>query len=529
MCRCFFVVPRFAHPRFAGFRFGLLISSIILLLTAVPIDAAQVKLAWNANTEPTLAGYKVYYGVSSGNYTSVVDAGLKTKCVVSGLKEGKTYYFAATAYDRSGNESDFSKEISYTVASGDTAGGGAPIAAGMTLSTRSGVEIEGVLKGVDPDGDPLSFQIVRRAGKGRVTLRNASTGSFLYTPAAGAGGSDSFDFKVSDGKSCSNVATVNITVGKPVKVYCEAEKGELVSPAVRVKNEKASGGRYVRIPGVKADVVGKAAVSGVAEFKFNAPYSGYYFVLVRLMCVRAGENRFRVSMDYGEEFEWTTAVGGKGAWVWDRVREGDSGEPHAFYLKKGEHILAIQQGMQVLNIDNLLVSTQPDIIPSMSYEDGEDGGIEGWEVVDLTPRGAEIINIYDSGRQSRVVQLSGSGTKNAFRLRSEDYSKWSNANRCVLEWSMSFDGSFVVAVDIETDQGYRSLRYSPVNRDPLGEGKIVQFGLGKRAADGAWRTFVRDLQADLERAQPGLKILKVNGFTVRGSGKVDDISLKDAA
>ena len=75
----------------------------------------------------------------------------------------------------------------------------------------------------------------------------------------------------------------------------------------------------------------------------------------------------------------------------------------------------------------------------------------------------------------------------------------------------------------------RAIGLCPVNRDPLGEGKIVQFGLGKRAADGAWRTFVRDLQADLEKAQPGLKILKVNGFTVRGSGKVDDISLKDAA
>ena len=43
--------------------------------------------------------------------------------------------------------------------------------------------------------------------------------------------------------------------------------------------------------------------------------------------------------------------------------------------------------------------------------------------------------------------------------------------------------------------------------------------------DGRWHTFVKDLQADLDEAQPGEKILEVNGFLIRGSGKVDDIIL----
>ncbi len=43
--------------------------------------------------------------------------------------------------------------------------------------------------------------------------------------------------------------------------------------------------------------------------------------------------------------------------------------------------------------------------------------------------------------------------------------------------------------------------------------------------DGQWQTFYRDLQADLEEAQPGVTILEVNGFLIRGSGRVDDIRL----
>ena len=53
----------------------------------------------------------------------------------------------------------------------------------------------------------------------------------------------------------------------------------------------------------------------------------------------------------------------------------------------------------------------------------------------------------------------------------------------------------------------------------------MEYGLGPDAMDGQWHTFVRDLQADLEGAQPGVTILEVNGFLIRGSGMLDDIML----
>src|SRR5438876_3514089 len=79
-------------------------------------SAAQVTLAWDPNTETDLAGYKLYYGLSSGSYPSSVDVGNLTSYTLSGLLEGQIYYFAATAYNSSLGESGFSNEASKALA-----------------------------------------------------------------------------------------------------------------------------------------------------------------------------------------------------------------------------------------------------------------------------------------------------------------------------------------------------------------------------------------------------------------------------
>jgi malectin (di-glucose binding ER protein)/thrombospondin type 3 repeat protein/fibronectin type III domain protein len=77
--------------------------------------ASQVNLSWNANTESDLAGYNIRYGTSSRSYTTKINVGKTTQYTVTGLSPGKTYYFATTAYDTSGNESGYSNEARYTV------------------------------------------------------------------------------------------------------------------------------------------------------------------------------------------------------------------------------------------------------------------------------------------------------------------------------------------------------------------------------------------------------------------------------
>jgi hypothetical protein len=105
----------------AGKRNSLfLVLTITVLVTFVIIPsysiqkahAAEITLAWDQNSEPDIAGYRIYYGQESRSYTNVVDVGNYTSCVIADLEDGETYYFAATAYNTEGYESGYSNEIS---------------------------------------------------------------------------------------------------------------------------------------------------------------------------------------------------------------------------------------------------------------------------------------------------------------------------------------------------------------------------------------------------------------------------------
>ena len=102
----------------------LFLFSVFCLLSSGVAHSASVTLAWDASQEEDVAGYRVYYGTTSGHYTNMIDVGLNTSGSISNLVPGQTYYFAATAYDTGGNESGFSQEIPYIVPFVDSDGDG---------------------------------------------------------------------------------------------------------------------------------------------------------------------------------------------------------------------------------------------------------------------------------------------------------------------------------------------------------------------------------------------------------------------
>jgi hypothetical protein len=158
-----------------NFTRNLLFFSALLfaLLISVWARAAQVTLAWDANTESDLAGYHIHYGTASGSYTVTVAVDKSTPtCTILNLSAGQTYYFAASAYNTSGASSGYSNEVSHTISVPNTA----PTTPSIPAGTTSGVvnrSIAFTTAATDPEGQSLSF----RYNWGGGALSNWGTGA----------------------------------------------------------------------------------------------------------------------------------------------------------------------------------------------------------------------------------------------------------------------------------------------------------------------------------------------------------------
>jgi len=97
---------------------AFLMASLICAVTLIALPALHansIPLAWNPSINSSVTGYKIYYGVASGVYTSSVDVGNVTNATITGLSQNTTYYFAAKSYDAVGDSSPFSNEIKLMV------------------------------------------------------------------------------------------------------------------------------------------------------------------------------------------------------------------------------------------------------------------------------------------------------------------------------------------------------------------------------------------------------------------------------
>lgn len=93
----------------------MIFRTLPVLLVANLALAAGVSLSWDPSPDPAVVGYNLYFGPGSRTYTNFVPAGNVTSIAITNLADDGIYYFAATAYDTKGLESDFSNEVSYNV------------------------------------------------------------------------------------------------------------------------------------------------------------------------------------------------------------------------------------------------------------------------------------------------------------------------------------------------------------------------------------------------------------------------------
>jgi len=197
-------------------------SLFLVIATTLPIAsstyAADVTLAWDPSPDVGVESYRLHYGAIPGIYTDLTNAGPATALTVSGLVEGTTYYFVATAVGTNQLESDFSNEISYSVP--------IPVNQPPTITVISD-------QSIDEDGvtGPISFTVDDpENAAGTLTLTGASSNPGLVpegnisfggsgairtvtvTPMANISGSAEIIVAVSDGELSATrqfILTVN--------------------------------------------------------------------------------------------------------------------------------------------------------------------------------------------------------------------------------------------------------------------------------------------------------------------------------
>jgi len=153
------------------------------LLLAVFGVSAQVQagltLAWNPSSDSAVAGYHLHWGGASRTYTNSVDVGNVTSNAVSGLTAGATNFFAVTAYDTNGLESDFSNEIMAVVSLPAPWQGvdiGSVGAAGSASATAGAYTVQGA-GAISSTADSFHFvyQPLSAGGEIRACLASAET------------------------------------------------------------------------------------------------------------------------------------------------------------------------------------------------------------------------------------------------------------------------------------------------------------------------------------------------------------------
>jgi hypothetical protein len=185
-----------------------------------PAWAAGVTLAWNPGTGPSIVGYNIYYGGASHTYTNKVSVGLATSTTLSGLVEGKTYYFAATTYTALGAESPFSGELLYSIPSVVNQPPTLNAINNLTITENAGsqtVSLSDITSGSTAENQTLTVTTISSdtnlISNLLVHYTSPNTnGSLTFTPVANANGTAIVAVTVNDGQTRSNTVIRTFTV-----------------------------------------------------------------------------------------------------------------------------------------------------------------------------------------------------------------------------------------------------------------------------------------------------------------------------
>ena len=222
-----------------GLSLILTLGFVSMLFTQQAYAAAQATVAWNADSAQ-VAGYDVYYGTSSGNYTTTLNVGNTTSATLQNLS-AQTYYIALTAYNSSNVQSGYSPELVVDSLTASAGSGGTISPSGTFFQSQGGSQTFTItpsagytIAGLQVDGNSVSaassYTFSNIAANHTISATfAASVTNYTITASAGANGtiSPSGAVSVSSGGS----QTFNFTPATGYQVASVAVDGTAVTTA----------------------------------------------------------------------------------------------------------------------------------------------------------------------------------------------------------------------------------------------------------------------------------------------------------
>ncbi len=117
---------------------------------------------------------------------------------------------------------------------------GAPVAQDLSFSTYKNTAYTGRFSALDPEGELLTYQLVSKPARGAITMPEAGSDTFVYTPYENKTGKDSFTYVAIDASgNTSQSATVSLRIEKPdTKVtYADLDGHTAANAAIRLAEE----------------------------------------------------------------------------------------------------------------------------------------------------------------------------------------------------------------------------------------------------------------------------------------------------
>jgi hypothetical protein len=441
--------------------FGL---SLLLFLLPSLAGATHVSLAWDP-VSPAPSGYRIFMRTSAGsyNFSTPTWQGPTTTCRVDQLQPGQTYSFIARAY-ASSNESVNSNEVNFTVPNL------APVAnAGSDLAVNAGASV--TLDGSasrDPDGTITAYRWTQVSGPA-VSLANGTTSRANFqAPRLTSLSTLRFQLTVTDNLGLASSHTCTVTVapeapsaggggtGSPndggaagssaVKIWIEAEDGNIYAPMQITANTNASNGDCIVVPR-------NSGSGGYAAYNIDLQKAGNFWIWGRVLAPDGLSNSFSISVNSAPNVEWHLPINPQ--WQW--VRFGAT-----MALQQGRQSVLVRYREPNTHLDRLLITDNQNFVPQGEGESAVHG-----------PATTHVVIEAESGVLDRPMQVqyeqgaSGNGYVWIPNGKGSISAPSANAGRVIYDFYVSQSGDYRIWGRVRAPSGVNDSFFVAVNDGAL--------------------------------------------------------------